>query len=217
MNVERLRRIIRASKIIRRITGGLFVLSTGVGGLQLADMFFFSNSLLGTSYSGPIIGLLMVVLTATYGTFYAIGEKAQEHEYETQAIEDKREDKNAKKIEGLLVFPGEVLSSSDAQEPSENILIVQLLLTLSGHSVLHDGRFGQQTREAVLAVQEESHVKKDGMVGKITWNELVDNVRNANKGDDLLNLYEKEKHLLIKAREEKESPQNSEDDDRPQA
>ena len=64
-----------------------------------------------------------------------------------------------------IPFPGELLrgASGDA------VRAVQAKLVVLGHDIEVDGRFGNQTRQALIAMQRDHGLAADGRVGPRTW------------------------------------------------
>ncbi|MFI8186989.1 peptidoglycan-binding protein [Actinacidiphila glaucinigra] len=55
----------------------------------------------------------------------------------------------------------------------EAVKAAQIQLTVAGHRVVADGRFGPRTVSAVKAFQKRHALRADGIVGPNTWNKLV--------------------------------------------
>jgi peptidoglycan hydrolase-like protein with peptidoglycan-binding domain len=50
-----------------------------------------------------------------------------------------------------------------------DVLELQKLLHICGYPVLLDGKFGPETEQAVIAFQQNHHLKPDGIVNAVTW------------------------------------------------
>lgn len=62
---------------------------------------------------------------------------------------------------------------------------VQLLLRNKGYNIAVDGKFGSQTKAAVIAFQKKSGLTADGVVGSKTLKKLAGKQKNGSRGDDV--------------------------------
>jgi peptidoglycan hydrolase-like protein with peptidoglycan-binding domain len=69
------------------------------------------------------------------------------------------------------VPPWPILRRGDARTPE--VFALQRLLRYRGGTLVADGRFGAQTLAAVQKLQIEMGEPVDGLVGPVTWSELV--------------------------------------------
>jgi len=178
--LKRMQRRVQTCKLVRRAAAYLFILLAVPGGLLFADYFFIPGGFFigfGPSYTGYLIGAAMSILGIVYGTGYTIGEQAREA-IETVQVEDKRNERE-RKIDALLAYPGEVMSMSLAPQHSENVLILQIMLSMSGHLVQPDGLFNAQTSlaEAVEFLLTGQVVRRELMAS--AQDEFADALRNA--------------------------------------
>ena len=65
----------------------------------------------------------------------------------------------------------------------EDVKTVQYLVTAHGHSTGVDGDFGLKTKAAVEAFQSSVGLTADGIVGPLTWPQLIIQVQQGNTGD----------------------------------
>ena len=77
-----------------------------------------------------------------------------------------------------LTWPTEQEGSQD-----EDVKTVQYLVTAHGHPTGVDGDFGLKTKAAVEAFQSSVGLTADGIVGPLTWPQLIIQVQQGNTGD----------------------------------
>ena len=66
---------------------------------------------------------------------------------------------------------------------SQAVSGIQYLLKARGHAVATDGSFGPATRAAVIAFQTAAGLTADGIVGPVTWAQLVVATHGGSTGD----------------------------------
>lgn len=66
---------------------------------------------------------------------------------------------------------------------SQAVTAIQYLLRARGHAVAADGDFGPATRAAVIAFQTDAGLAADGVVGPLTWPQLVISTQQGSTGD----------------------------------
>lgn len=59
----------------------------------------------------------------------------------------------------------------------------QYLLRARGYKVVADGKFGQQTKNAVMRYQKAHGLVVDGVIGSQTWESLIVKVKGGSRGD----------------------------------
>ncbi|MDQ3469454.1 MAG: CHAT domain-containing protein [Actinomycetota bacterium] len=64
--------------------------------------------------------------------------------------------------------------------------VMQLLLGVEGFPVEVTGFFDDVTLDAVEAFEEQANIEPDGVVGRVTWQQLVSPVRRGDTGDAVL-------------------------------
>jgi murein L,D-transpeptidase YcbB/YkuD len=77
-----------------------------------------------------------------------------------------------------LTWPLEQVGST-----GEDVKTVQYLVTAQGHPTGVDGNFGQLTKAAVEAFQSSRGLGADGIVGPLTWPQLIIQVQQGSNGD----------------------------------
>jgi hypothetical protein len=83
-----------------------------------------------------------------------------------------------KEVEMLQPFPQ--LRRNDKAHP---VPTLQYLLRAQGHVVAVDGDFGPKTDGAVRSFQQKKNLTVDGIVGPVTWEALLIEVRKGDTGD----------------------------------
>lgn len=63
----------------------------------------------------------------------------------------------------------------------DTVKTLQLLLQKKGYNIVADGIFGNITEDIVMDYQEKNHLNVDGIVGRSTWNSLLDNKDSENR------------------------------------
>src|SRR5215472_3412488 len=77
----------------------------------------------------------------------------------------------------VLTWPLEKQGST-----GEDVKTVQYLVTAQGHPTGVDGDFGPQTKAAVQAFQSSRGLGADGIVGQLTWPQLIITVQQGSNG-----------------------------------
>ena len=64
-----------------------------------------------------------------------------------------------------------------------SVKALQYLLRARGQRIMVDGRFGSQTKTAVIKFQRAKRLVADGVVGNATWEALIVKVKTGSKGN----------------------------------
>ncbi|WP_455938486.1 transglycosylase SLT domain-containing protein [Gemella morbillorum] len=117
-------------------------------------------------------------LSEIYNYFMEFKEKKEQERY-TVIHYGIAKDKTVKKLLDPITN-SEMLSYGKS---GNNVDILQDALKLAGYSIENEaGRFGENTRKAVLEFQEKYHLEVDGIVGPATWGKLKKYIKDNLKG-----------------------------------